>query len=84
MIKLSEHKISLRNLHTTIAAIESFNFLIDHYSVDKPGPVYAQFKYVPADHTDVQFDRKIMVKALVEQREKLYDHMESLGIDARN
>lgn len=84
MIKLSENKTSLINLNHTIEAIETLDYLINEYSVDKASPVYCKFNYVSSDHSEVQIDRKIMVIAFKSQRQRLVAYLEKLGIDANN
>lgn len=82
MIKLSENKTALKNLDTTIAALETLDYLIKEYKQAKVGPVCCNFEYVSEYHDSVQFDRPIMVEALTKQRQVLVDYLASLGIDA--
>ncbi len=82
MIKLSENKGALKNLDTTIAALETLDYLIKKYKEGKVGPAYCEFDYVDTDHSSVQFDRSIMVEALTKQRQVLVDYLATLGIDA--
>lgn len=81
MLKLSEHRTSLINLKVTIDAIENLNYLIENYSEQKPGPAYCVFDYVAVEKSKVQIDRVIMVIALKQQKQKLVDYMNKLGID---
>lgn len=82
MIKLSENKVALMDLCVTITAIENLDYLIENYKQDKLSPAYCTFEYVVEDRSQVQIDRKIMVKALESQRERLVNYLSSLGIDA--
>lgn len=82
MIKLYDNLISLQNLHNTIGELQNIDYLIEFYSVDKPGPAYTSFSYVNSKTVEVQIDRKIIVEALKAQRQKLVDYFASLGIDA--
>lgn len=85
MIKLSENKVALVNLKTTIEALEQINSLIEFYSEEgKVGPAYCSFEYVyRTPEPKVQFTRSIMVKALQEQKQHLVDYLATLGIDAK-
>ncbi len=83
MIKLADNKVALVNLGTTIKALEELDTLIKYYSVDKPGPAYANFTHVDGPgEVQVQLDRKIVVPALQAQRQKLVDYLATLGIEA--
>lgn len=82
MIKLSENKVALKGLNTTISALETLDYLIKEYKQAKLGPAYCKFDYVATDHSSVQFDRSIMVEALTKQRQVLVDYLANLGIDA--
>ncbi|UZS00834.1 hypothetical protein [Pseudomonas phage vB_PsaM_M1] len=82
MIKLSDNKTALVNLHGTIKALESLDYLIKEYQQDKAGPAYCQFNYVATDHSNVQIERSVMVDALQAQRERLVEYFYKLGIDA--
>lgn len=84
MIKLSENKTALVNLGSTIKALDSLDYLITEYSQDKVGPACCEFNYVAVDHKNVQIDRKIIVKALKEQRQVLVDYLSTLGIEVDN
>jgi len=84
MIKLSENKTALVNLGSTIKALDSLDYLIAEYSQDKVGPAYCEFNYVAVDHKKVQIDRKIIVKALKEQRQVLVDYLNTLSIEVDN
>ena len=80
MIKLSENRVGLINLGTTIAALEELDQLITIYSENKPGPAYVKFQY-NGKEMSVQFNRKIMVTALQSQRQELVHYLEGLGIE---
>jgi hypothetical protein len=82
MISLKDHRIALHNLPLTIAALENIDDLIEHYSVDLPGPAYVVFDGYSTGNTRMQFDREIMVYALDCQRAKLTAYLETLGIIA--
>jgi hypothetical protein len=83
MIKLSENRTALVNIPITIKAIDDFDYLINYYSVDKPGPAYCTFKYVDGPgESSVQIDRHTIVVALTLQRQKLVDYLATLGIEA--
>lgn len=82
MIKLSENKVALSNLDNTFNALESINKLITHYSEDKPGPAYCTFEQMGYTGTAVQFNRKVILVALEEQKESLVNYLANLGIDA--
>ena len=82
MIKLSENKTSLVNLHHLISALDEVRYLINQYSIDNPGPAYTHFEYVKPTMISVQFDRTIIVEALKKQEEKYINSLASLGIDA--
>lgn len=84
MIKLSENKVALKGLDTTIAALETLDYLIKEYKQAKLGPAYCKFDYVATDHSNVQIDRPFMVEALTKQRQVLVDYLATLGIDAND
>lgn len=81
MIKYSEHRVGLVNLQTTFKAIENIDKLIEHYSVDKPGPAYCQFSVVGVGEVSVQFHREIILEPLKQQREKLTSYLKTMDID---
>jgi S-adenosylmethionine:tRNA-ribosyltransferase-isomerase (queuine synthetase) len=83
MISLKDNKTALINLKLTINEIENLDQLIEHYK-KVPGPAYVEMRHVKCGTVDVQIDRKIMLVALKEQRQKLVDYMATLGIDANN
>lgn len=83
MVKLSENRVALINLGTTIAAMDELDTLIKFYSEDKPGPAYVTYTHVDGPgEVKVQIDRKIMVPALQAQRQKLVDYLATLGVEA--
>lgn len=83
MVNLKEKRVELMNLHVTIKAIEQLDYLIDYYSVDKPGPAYCTFKHVDGPgEIDCQINRKIVVDGLISQREILVNYLKELGIEA--
>ena len=83
MIKLNDNRTALTNLKATIDAIDQLDFAIGYFSVEKPGPAYAQFSQIDGPgKVDVQFDRSVIVPALKEQRRKLSDYLATLGIEA--
>lgn len=83
MVKLSENRMALINLGTTIAALDELDALIKFYSVDKPGPAYVTYTNVDGpSEVKVQIDRKIMVPALQAQRQKMVDYLATLGVEA--
>ena len=83
MIKLSENRTALINIPITIKAIDDFDYLINYYSVDKPGPAYCTFKGIDGPgESSVQIDRPTIVVALTLQRQKLVDYLATLGIEA--
>lgn len=86
MISLKDNHTALVNLGVTIRAIEQLDGLIAYYSEDKPGPAYVSFQHSQkhSGSEDIQIDRKIMLVALKEQRQRLVDYMATLGIDANN
>ena len=84
MIKLSENRTALVNLKLTIDALDELNLLIDFYKQDKPGPAYCTFEYVDTYARKVQFDRAVIVEALIAQKERLTTYLEELGIDANS
>lgn len=84
MIPLSQNKVALTNLDGTIEALETLDYLINTYSENKPGPAYCSFDYVAIEHSEVQFDRSVVVKALESQKSKLVEYLASLGIDANS
>ena len=82
MVKLSENRVALINLGTTIAALDVLDTLIKFYSVDKPGPAYVTCTNVDGPgEVKVQIDRKIIVPALQAQRQKLVDYLADLGVE---
>lgn len=83
MVKLSENRVALINLGTTIAAMDELDTLIKFYSVDKPGPAYVTFTLVDGPgEVKVQIDRKNILPALQAQRQKLVDYLATLGVEA--
>lgn len=83
MVKLSENRVALINLGTTINAMDKLDTLIKFYSEDKPGPAYVTCTHVDGPgEVKVQIDRKIMVPALQAQRQKLVDYLATLGVEA--
>ncbi len=82
MIKLSDNRIALINLGTTITALERLDTLINSYSTDKVGPAYCKFTNVNGqEEVSVQIDRNLIVPALQAQRQKLVDYFAALGIE---
>lgn len=79
MISLKENRAALMNLKGTIAAIDNLDSLIRNYSEQKLGPAYASFNIVDTEYA-VQFDRPVIVSALNQQRQRLVEYMEQLGI----
>jgi len=84
MIKLSENRTALVNLKLTIDALDELNTLIDFYKEDKPGPAYCTFEYVSTYARKVQFDRSVIMEALIAQKERVTAYLEELGIDANS
>lgn len=83
MVKLSENRVALINLGTTINAMDELDTLIKFYSVDKPGPAYVTFTHVDGPgEVKVQIDRKNILPALQAQRQKLVDYLATLGVEA--
>ena len=83
MVKLSENRVALINLGTTIAAMDDLDVLIKFYSEDKPGPAYVTYTHVDGPgEVKVQIDRKIMVPALKAQKQRLVDYLATLGVEA--
>ena len=86
MIKLSENRVALLNLHGTIEALEKFKELHEYYSENpsSPGPAYVTFRFTKVGNlVDAQIDRAIMVKCLKDQIARLEDYLATLGIDAK-
>ena len=82
MIKLSDKRIELVNLKSTIQAIDDLDSLIKQYSENKPGPAYVTFTMVEGyGSINVQFDRAIILVALKAHRAKLVEYMADLGIE---
>lgn len=87
MISVKKHYVALVNLRGTLAALENIDRLIAHYggaSASLPGPAYVQFNHVRVCNNDkpaVQFDREIMVAALLAQRSKLFSYLADMGIE---
>ena len=83
MVKLSENRVALINLGTTIEAMENLDKLIKYYSEDKTGPAYVTCGSVNGPgEIKTQIDRKIMVVCLQAQKQKLVDYLSTLGIEA--
>lgn len=82
MIKLSENKTSLVNLHHLISALDEVRYLINKYSINNPGPAYTHFEYVKPSMISIQFDRVIIVEALKKQEQIYVQRFAELGIDA--
>ena len=83
MVKLSENRVALINLGTTIAAMDELDVLIKFYSVDKPGPAYVTFTHVDGPgEVKVQFDRNNILPALKAQKQLLVDYLATLGVEA--
>ena len=83
MVKLSENRVALINLGTTIAALDELDTLIKFYSVDKPGPAYVTFTHVDGPgEVKTQIQRPVMVLALQAQRQHLVDYLAGLGVEA--
>jgi hypothetical protein len=83
MIKLSDNRIALLNLGTTITALERLDAVIKSYSADKSGPAYCKFTNVNGqEELNVQIDRDLIVPTLQAQRKKLVDYLAALGIEA--
>lgn len=81
MISLTDNRVALINLGTTIKAIEDLDTLIAAYSVDKPGPAYVEFYYIDGPgEIKMQLARPIALAAVTAQREKLVEYMATLGI----
>ena len=80
MIKVSEHRTDLMNLHVTLKAIEQLENLIDYYNIGQPGPAYLQIRHAMGE-PNIQIDRAFMIDALENQRRKLIDYLADLGID---
>ena len=81
MISLSENRIALMNLPSTIVAMEELETLINFYSVDKPGPAYVRFMHVDGPgEISAQIDRKFILDALVAQHQKIVQYLKTLGI----
>lgn len=83
MISLKKNRVALVNLDVNIQAIDTINSLIEKYSVDLPGPAHVSFNYA-LENIGVQFDRRVALNALQEQRLKLVEYFTTLGIDANN
>ena len=83
MIKLSENRTALANLALTFQAIDTIQGLIEHCEKDVPGPVHCQFGYLPSCTKDVQFDRKVILDALMQQYDILVNYLADIGIDAK-
>ena len=83
MISLKDKRIALMNLAITIRALEDIDTLLDKYDDDKPGPAYAQIDSF-SKRVEVQFDRKILVQALQDQKQHFVEYLATLGIDANN
>ena len=82
MVKLSENRVALINLGTTINALDELDALIKFYSADKPGPAYITCTHVDGlGEVKVQIDRKIIVPTLQSQRQKLVDYLAGLGVE---
>ena len=80
MIKLTDNRVALIHLGTTIKAIDQLDELILIYSESKPGPAYVTFEYLDRPMS-AQIDRSIMLVALNAQLDKLVEYMASLGIE---
>lgn len=74
-VKLNLERI--KTIQTTMEAIERHDRLIDHYSENKPGPAYLIAKVNnSSNHSEIQFDRDVMLTALKEQRQRYVDSIE--------
>ena len=87
MINLKKNLTQLTNLDVTINAIRNLNALIKFYSEDKPGSAYLTTRWGPhgvggSVEIEFQMDRKIIVPALVAQRQALVDYLATINIDA--
>lgn len=86
MIKLSENRVALLNIRSTIEALETLKELRAYYSETplKVGPAYVTFRYTNLGNlVDAQIDRAIMVECLTDQIARLEDYLATLGIDAK-
>ena len=83
MIKRSENRTALLNLHNTIEALEKLKELDAYYSEPKPGPAYVTFNHTyVGEMVNAQIDRAIMIECLEKQIERLENYLATLGIDA--
>lgn len=86
MINLKKNLTQLTNLDVTINAVRNLNALIKFYSEDKPGSAYLTTRWGPrgvgSGEIEFQMDRKIIVPALVAQRQALVNSLATLNIDA--
>ena len=83
MVKLSENRVALINLGTTIAALDELDALIKFYSADKPDPAYITCTHVDGlGEVKVQIDRKNILPALKAQKQRLVDYLATLGVEA--
>lgn len=86
MINLKKNLTQLTNLDVTINAVRNLNALIKFYSEDKPGSAYLTTRWGPrgvgSGEIEFQMDRKIIVPALVAQRQALVNSLAKLNIDA--
>lgn len=84
MISLKDNRTALFNIDSTIEALEKLDILIEHFSVDIPGPAYLTIQHVHLTNNSIQIDRKIFLPVLTQQRQNLVEYLATLGIDANN
>ena len=84
MINLENNKTALINLNVTITALDDVQKMIRYCDATvSKAPISCNFepKFTGLTAT-IQFDRSIMLYALIEQQNRIIDYLASLGIEA--